>query len=105
MLVRGATPRSVLFSVSSVGRQSRTRLLPATVRMVHTEERIKELGYTLPDMPVPLASYVPVVRTGEDAHGKAHAPRSILKGAYKHTWLGLVDDSESVSHRCVTCHM
>jgi len=29
------------------------------------EERLKELGYTLPVPPTPVASYVPVVRTGK----------------------------------------
>ena len=39
-----------------------------------TEDRLKELGLTLPVMPSPLASYVPWVRTGNLIFLSGHVP-------------------------------
>jgi len=42
--------------------------------MVHTEQRIAELGFMLPDMPKPLASYTPIVQTGSLVFLSGHVP-------------------------------
>lgn len=42
--------------------------------MVHTENRIKELGLTLPEMPKPLGSYCPVTRSGNLLFLAGHIP-------------------------------
>jgi enamine deaminase RidA (YjgF/YER057c/UK114 family) len=55
-------------------------------RAVHTEARIKELGYSLPDMPVPLASYTPFVRVGNMVYCSGHVPfkdLSVNKDLYR----------------------
>ena len=43
-------------------------------RLVHTEARIAELGYTLPSMPSALGLYVPAVRMGNVIHTAGHIP-------------------------------
>jgi enamine deaminase RidA (YjgF/YER057c/UK114 family) len=43
----------------------RTRIPMATVTRMHPEERLRELGLTLPDPPKPAAVYVPAVRVGD----------------------------------------
>ena len=43
-------------------------------RLVHTEARIAELGYTLPSMPQALGLYVPAVRMGNVIHTAGHIP-------------------------------
>ena len=48
--------------------------LRAAPRMVHTEAKIAELGLKLPPMPVPLASYVPILRTGNMVFLSGHVP-------------------------------
>ena len=48
------------------------RTLPR--RLVHTEARITELGYTLPSMPSALGLYVPAVRMGNVIHTAGHIP-------------------------------
>jgi len=44
------------------------------VRMLHTEKRIEELGLTLPEMPKPLANYVPAIRSGNMVYLAGHIP-------------------------------
>ena len=62
------------------------RLQPATLpvvlgalrapaaRMIHTEKKIEELGFTLPPPAKPLATYVPWVRTGNQIFISGHIP-------------------------------
>ena len=52
--------------------RSALRTLPR--RLVHTEARITELGYTLPSMPSALGLYVPAVRMGNVIHTAGHIP-------------------------------
>ena len=40
------------------------RSFAPAARLVHTEKKIEELGFTLPPPAKPLATYVPWVRTG-----------------------------------------
>mmetsp|Transcript_15776 Transcript_15776/g.47875 ORF Transcript_15776/g.47875 Transcript_15776/m.47875 type:complete len:163 (+) Transcript_15776:57-545(+) len=42
--------------------------------MVRTEARISELGLVLPIMPTPLASYVPIVQSGNLLYLSGHVP-------------------------------
>ena len=42
----------------------RTRIPTDMARVMHPEERLRELGLTLPDPPKPAAVYVPAVRVG-----------------------------------------
>ena len=39
------------------------------------EERLRELGITLPDVPTPMANYVPAVRTGNLLYLSGQGPR------------------------------
>ncbi|KAL1499203.1 hypothetical protein AB1Y20_013711 [Prymnesium parvum] len=50
------------------------QLSPLPTRMVHTENRLSELGYTLPTMPQPLASYISCTRTGNLLFLAGHVP-------------------------------
>lgn len=43
-------------------------------RMVHTEKKIEELGFTLPPPAKPLATYVPWVKTGNLIFISGHIP-------------------------------
>jgi len=38
------------------------------------EEKIKELGYTLPEIAKPLAAYIPAIRTGEFVYTSGQVP-------------------------------
>ena len=51
-----------------------TLALCACRSMTHTEERIAELGITLPTVPSPLASYVPYVISGNMLYLSGHVP-------------------------------
>lgn len=55
----------------ALGQPLRMRPSP---RMVHTEQKIAELGLKLPPMPVPLASYVPITRSGNMVFLSGHVP-------------------------------
>lgn len=43
-------------------------------RAVHTEKKISELGYTLPEMPRALGVYLPCVRSGNYIYTAGHIP-------------------------------
>lgn len=47
------------------------------------EERIKELGFELPDTPKPLAAYIPALKTGEYVFTSGQVP--IVIGELKYT--------------------
>ncbi len=38
------------------------------------EDKIKELGYTLPETPKPLAAYIPAIRTGDHVYTSGQVP-------------------------------
>lgn len=46
------------------------------------EEKIKELGYTLPETAKPLAAYIPAIRAGEFVYTSGQVP--IVKGELKY---------------------
>ena len=46
------------------------------------EEKIKELGYTLPETAKPLAAYIPAIRTGDYVYTSGQVP--IVKGELKY---------------------
>ncbi|GBD86278.1 putative endoribonuclease L-PSP [bacterium BMS3Abin03] len=46
------------------------------------EERIKELGFELPDTPKPLAAYIPALKTGEYVFTSGQVP--MVKGELKY---------------------
>src|SRR5438552_3499970 len=46
------------------------------------EERLKELGLTLPPPPTPLGQYVPAVQTGNLVFVSGHGPRGITVTKY-----------------------
>jgi len=64
---------SMLFSLRTAALYSATRV-PLLTRMVHTEAKIAELGFTLPEMPKPLGSYTPILRTGNLVFLSGHVP-------------------------------
>jgi enamine deaminase RidA (YjgF/YER057c/UK114 family) len=77
-------------------------LLRGTVVAVGAEERLQELGLELPDAPAPIASYVPVVVTGN----LAFASGQVASDEGKPMWTGKlgkeldVDAGAEAARRC-----
>jgi enamine deaminase RidA (YjgF/YER057c/UK114 family) len=66
---------AIVLALSSVVRPLPLRAARLTsVRMVHTEKHIEELGITLPTMPTPLANYQPFTRSGNLVFTAGHIP-------------------------------
>jgi enamine deaminase RidA (YjgF/YER057c/UK114 family) len=53
--------------------------------MAGAEDRLKELNITLPDVPMPVANYVPWVRTGNTLYVSGQLP--LVNGVLLHTGL------------------
>ena len=64
------------------------------VCMGQTEQRLDELGITLPDMPAPLASYTPWTRSGNMVYCSGHVP---FKEDMKTLYTGTVGDGVSTA--------
>ena len=64
----------VLLRLATAASRSATRCGALPRRLVHTEAKIAELGYTLPSMPAALGLYVPAARLGNVIHTAGHIP-------------------------------
>lgn len=70
------------------------------------EEKIKELGYDLPEAPKPLASYVPAIKSGNIIYTAGQLP--LVKGALEFTGkLGKdvsdADGKKCAEYSCLNC--
>ena len=73
---RNPSPGAImaLLRLATAASRSATRCGALPRRLVHTEAKIAELGYTLPSMPAALGLYVPAARLGNVIHTAGHIP-------------------------------
>merc|ERR1711879_395948 len=69
-----AEPTAMALLRSALAPLRRPRAPAGTVRSVHTEKRLAELGITLPTYPAPLANYKSIMQSGNHVYLAGHIP-------------------------------